>query len=124
MNKIIARLRSKAGESLIESMAAILIFTFASIAMYTMIMSSNDINQRAEETEETNMEQMVIAEMAAIEGKIVPKDQIDSEGKKVSHKVIFNISGSKIKVPVDVYGQKDGMYAYYPEGVSNEKAEE
>lgn len=117
MNKVIARLRSKTGESLIESMAAILIFTFASIAMYTMIMSSNDINQRAQETEETNMEQMVIAEMAASEGKI-------ADGT-----VLFTItSGTETKtldaVSVDVYGMTDGMYAYYPEGVSNEKAEE
>lgn len=117
MNKIIACLRSKAGESLVESMAAILIFTFASIAMYTMIMSSNDINKQAKETEETNMEQIVIAEMAASEGKI-------ADGA-----VSFSITvGTDTKpldtVSVDVYGMTDGMYAYYPEGVSNEKAEE
>ncbi len=106
MNKIVKRLRSKVGESLIESMAAILIFTLASIMMYTMIMAANDINLRAGEMETRNMEQVVIAEMA--------------EDDATERNVIFVVNGgdgnggTTVAVDVDVYGDQTSIYAYYP----------
>lgn len=112
MNKIIARLRSKTGESLIESMAAILIFTFASIVMYTMIMSANDINRQAAQKEQEVENQMRIVEMM--------------EGAGTTSAVNFVINGdtsNPISVTAETYGETGGMYAYYPEGVSHEEAE-
>ena len=52
MKKIIRKLKSKAGESLVESMAAILIFTLSSIALLSMISASADINRTAKVADE------------------------------------------------------------------------
>lgn len=44
MKKLFFRLRSSRGESLIESLAAILVFTLSSIIFLTMVTSANNIN--------------------------------------------------------------------------------
>ena len=62
MKNIIMRLRCKKGESLIESMAAILIFTLASIIMLTMVTASADINKAAKEAEKVYHEPLLKAE--------------------------------------------------------------
>ena len=49
MKHVMKRLKSKAGETLVESMAAILIFTFASIIMLSMVSYAADINTAAKE---------------------------------------------------------------------------
>ena len=101
MNKFVKRLRSKAGESLIESMAAILIFTLASIMMYTMITAANDINKRVKDAEEKYSQQMIAAEMA--------------EDTSIKSIVTFIINGSPADdVDVEIYGDTSGIYAYYP----------
>ena len=63
MNKILRRLRSKAGESLIESMAAILIFTMGSIIMLSMVSTAADINTKAKAADKSYNEQVRVAEM-------------------------------------------------------------
>ena len=109
MKNIIMRLRCKKGESLIESMAAILIFTLASIIMLTMVTASADINKAAKEAEKVYHEQLIIAEKA--------------EGTAVSSQVVFSISkadGSTDSkaVNVDVYAKDNSsLYAYYPQPV-------
>lgn len=45
MKKLFLRLRSSRGESLIESLAAILVFTLSSIIFLTMVTSANNINR-------------------------------------------------------------------------------
>ena len=52
MKQMLNKLKSKAGESLVESLAAILIFTMASIVMYTMVTTASDINLKAKEMDE------------------------------------------------------------------------
>ena len=52
MKQILNKLRSRAGESLVESLAAILIFTMASIVMYSMVTTASDINLKAKEMDE------------------------------------------------------------------------
>lgn len=110
MKKIIMRLRCKKGESLIESMAAILIFTLASIIMLTMVTASADINKAAKEAEKVYHEQLIIAEKA--------------EGAAAAGQVIFTISkadGSTDSEIVDVaiYAKDNrSLYAYYPAEVS------
>ena len=64
MKKIILKLKSKAGESLVESMAAILIFTLSSIALLSMISASADINRTAKVADEQFQKQMTVVEKA------------------------------------------------------------
>ena len=45
MKKLFSRLRGSRGESLIESLAAILVFTLSSIIFLTMVTSANNINR-------------------------------------------------------------------------------
>ena len=70
MKNFLRKLKSKAGESLIESMAAILIFTMASIVMYTMVTTAADINRTAKEMDEKNQEHMIAVEKGLPENKI------------------------------------------------------
>ena len=64
MKKIIRKLKSKAGESLVESMAAILIFTLSSIALLSMISASADINRTAKVADQQFQKQMTVVEKA------------------------------------------------------------
>lgn len=101
MNTIFNRLASRRGESLIESMVAILVFTFASIIMLTMITSAVNINQVAKDADQAYFEQMT-----AIEAK---------GGTPGSGYIEFSFSNGSLKetVPVAVYGAADGLHAYY-----------
>ena len=64
MERLIRKLKSKAGESLVESMAAILIFTLSSIALLSMISASADINRTAKVADRQYQEQMACVEKA------------------------------------------------------------
>lgn len=68
MERLIRKLKSKAGESLVESMAAILIFTLSSIALLSMISASADINRTAKVADRQYQEQMVYVEKAEVTG--------------------------------------------------------
>ncbi len=105
MNKVLKRLKSKAGESLIESMAAILIFTFGSIIMLTMVSTAADINTTAKEEDRSYYEQMVVVEMAQTESATPGTVSIS-----------INDSAKKTTIPVKVYRKAnvtDSLYAYY-----------
>ena len=96
------RLKSKAGESLVESMAAILIFTFGSIVLYTMVMAAADINGTAR-----TLEQDYYTQTAALER---------AEGTGTPTTITVQISGSSsFAIPVSVYGNaaQGELYAYY-----------
>lgn len=93
MNKILRRLRSKAGESLIESMAAILIFTMGSIIMLSMVSTAADINTKAKAADERYNKQIHVAEMT---------DMSDS-GYIKSGTVSISINGASDAVPVQVF---------------------
>lgn len=104
MNLILKKLRSRAGESLVESLAAILIFTMASIGMFSMVTAAADINQTAKEADRTSQEQMLIAEQG--------------EGSSTSGTVTMTlVSGDDtinvIVADVDIYGTEGGLFAYY-----------
>ena len=105
MKQIMNKLRSRAGESLVESLAAILIFTMASIGMYSMVTAAADINQTAKEADRASQEQMLIAEQG--------------EGSSVAGTVTMTLDqGDKdpinvIVASVDLYGTEGGLYAYY-----------
>lgn len=103
MELIIRKLKSKAGESLVESMAAILIFTLSSIALLSMISASADVNRTAKVADRQFQEQMVYVEKAEVAGS--------TEGR-----VTFNLNNQPIAQDEVYICQKDNenaLYAYY-----------
>ena len=103
MKNILRKLKSKAGESLIESMAAILIFTMASIVMYSMVTTAADINRTAKEMDETNQQHMIAVE------KGLP------DAKNGSAIITFSLGSTEIaQTQVDIYGgQDDSLFTYF-----------
>lgn len=112
MKQMWKRLKSKTGETLVETMAAILIFTFGSIIMLSMITSAATINKMAEEADA-----QYLADMQAVE-------KADNPRQGGEYFVVFaateaGLASSLDIVPVDVYGgSQDGLYAYYVKGGS------
>ena len=104
MNKIFKKLRSRAGESLVESLAAILVVTMASIVMYSMVTAAADINLAAKRNDQAVQEQMAIAERAE-----TPDDTgiinmyIKAEG---SNKNVASVT-------VNIYGEDGGLFSYF-----------
>ena len=103
MKNLFHKLRSKAGESLIESLAAILIFTMASIVMYSMVTTAADINRTAKIMDETNQQHMIAVE------KGLP------EAQNGSATITFSLDGTEIaETKVDIYGGTDGsLFTYF-----------
>lgn len=110
MNKLLTRLKSKKGESLVESMAGILIFTFGSIIMLSMITSAADINTAAKEANQIYFKDMLVVELA----------QTESANYGSTPAVSFSITDGSSPITsstkVDVYAGPGGLYAYYAEG--------
>lgn len=111
MKKIIRKLKSKAGESLVESMAAILIFTLSSIALLSMISASADINRTAKVADQQFQEQMTVVEKAEVAGS--------TEGHvtfKVNNKLVAE---DKVYICQKQYNDSEkqdnnsALYAYY-----------
>lgn len=103
MKNLFHKLRSKAGESLIESLAAILIFTMASIVMYSMVTTAADINRTAKIMDETNQQHMIAVE------KGLP------EAQNGSATITFSLDGTQIaQTRVDIYGgEDDSLFTYF-----------
>ena len=62
MKTIFKKLKSKVGESLVESLAAILIFTMASVVLYSMVTTAGDINGKAKEMDAANQQHLLAVE--------------------------------------------------------------
>ena len=58
------KLLNNKGESLVESLVAILIFTLSSILLYTMLSTATNLNRAAKEADEAHQQQMIYAEQA------------------------------------------------------------
>jgi hypothetical protein len=101
MKNLFHKLRSKAGESLIESLAAILIFTMASIVMYSMVTTAADINRKAKIMDETNQQHMIAVEMGE-----------DQNGSAI---ITFSLGSTEIaQTHVDIYGgDDDSLFTYF-----------
>lgn len=109
MKSILNKLKSKVGESLVESLAAILIFTMASIVMYSMVTTAGDINMKAKEMDEQNQEHLVAVEKGE-------SPWLNAENAAYcSGSVTFTLNGSTVaSEKVDVYGGEDGsLYTYF-----------
>lgn len=104
MKQLYKRLRSKSGESLIETLVATLIFTFGSIIMLSMITSAMTVSDAAKKADEKYFNDMKVVELAIT-------------SREGDHSVSFAVTESASRlsesVAVDVYGNDDGLYAYY-----------
>lgn len=99
MSNLFDRIRQNRGETLLESMAAILIFTFASIALLTMLMTAGNLNEKAAQQTQAQAAAMALAEMG--------------EGAAGTGTVRIILHGKTETAVVEVYGQGSGPYAYY-----------
>lgn len=102
MNKVLKRLKSRVGETLVESMAAILIFTFGSIIMLSMVTAAADINTAAKEADVKHRKEMEFVERA--------------DGTGTPGSIVFSYGSEKTEsVVVSVYtAETNALYAYYP----------
>lgn len=84
MKRLRTKLRGKTGESLVETLCAILIFTLASVGMYTMILTANRINSDVREKDRGIQEQLIIVEKAegTAEGGTVTVTLTDGKGNE------------------------------------------
>lgn len=99
---MIKQVKSRRGETLLETLCAIMVFTFASIILLSMITAANNINQRVRQAEERFDEQTEAVEKKTGTGK--------------SGAVKVRIGSHEKSVDVMLYGGEDGsLYAYYTE---------
>ena len=112
MKQLAKRLKNKSGETLVESLAAILIFTFASIAMLSMISTAMNINKTVKDADDAYFQSMQIVEKA---------DLADGSTADSTDVEFYINTIKKDSVTVNVYGGGEGgVYAYYkvPQGGS------
>ena len=62
MKHLIARLRKRSGETLVESLAAILVFTLSSLLLFSMVNTANRINEDTKKADQERQSQLVVAE--------------------------------------------------------------
>lgn len=114
MNNLIHKLRSTTGESLLESLVAILVFTLSSIVLYTMVTASAEINTVAKEADQESQVQMIIAEQGEVSG------QDGSVSMTLTQTATDTVNLSMGTVDVIVYGgEGDALYAYYADDSTN-----
>ena len=102
MKALFRKLKNKAGESLIETLCAILVFTMASVVMFTMVNTAANINKQVKEMDAKNQAHMIAVE------KGLPSNKIGSGD------IVFTIGGQKKSIDVDIYGgTNNDLYAYY-----------
>lgn len=106
MTAFLKKLKSKVGESLIESLCAILIFTMASVVLFSMVSAAGDINGKAKAKDRENQQHMIAVESA------------NDAAKNGSAEFVFRLKNDEntvvARVTADIYGGKNGsLYAYY-----------
>lgn len=101
------KLRNNRGESLMETLVAILIFTMSSIIMYTMVTTAADINMTAKESDQANQAQMLVAEQGEGDG------QEGTVSMKLTKAGSVTANQSLGTVEVEVFGESGDLYAYY-----------
>ena len=93
------KLLNKKGESLVESLVSILIFTLSSIMLYTMLSTATEMNRKVKEISKAYQEQMVYAEQA--EG-----------GVPVEQAVTFKYVHGGTETPLFEYDASDNVKLY------------
>lgn len=101
MERMLNKLKTCAGETLMESLASVLIFTMASILFLTMVTSASRINSTAKEADQKlQADQIVLEEASSGSVKVVQ---------------VF-VNGNLIDTPqVSVASTASGeLFAFYP----------
>ena len=104
VKKCFSKLKSRRGESLVEVLAAILIFTMASIIMYTMVTTAADLNTVAKAADRANQAQMVIAEQA---------EGVGTPGQVQMTISVGTNTITVADVEVEIYGTTGGLFSYF-----------
>lgn len=108
MNKVLAKLKSRRGESLIESLVAIMAFAISSVVMYSMITAAADINITARRSDEDYQNQQIMVEQAQGSGRSASISMTLTQGANGTMNQYMG------KVNVAVYGGDDGeLFSYY-----------
>ena len=97
------KLRSRKGETLVESMVSILIFTLSSILLLTMISAASSINKAAKESDASRQAQLSAAEAG---------ENSSIQGAKVG----IAVGGNSASVTYDVYISQlepGALYSYF-----------
>ena len=99
----------KKGETLVETLSAILIFTLASIILYTMVTSAAGVNKKAREQDVIIGNQLSVAEHADAPmgtGTVTISIPAAAEGGIPVQVAEFNVS---------IYrnGDEDSLYSYF-----------
>lgn len=106
--KLIRKLRSQTGETLVESMASILIFTMASIILLSMIATASKINVTAKKVD------------AAVRTELYAAEAQEGDGETGSITVSYTVTGvggtrteSAPPIPVSIYSSGENtLYSY------------
>ena len=106
MNMMFRKLRSRRGETLVETLASILVVTLASIVMYSMVTAAADINTTAKRNDQTVQEQLIAAERAEQgdrtgSGKIYMFIEVNGETEEIA------------EVDVDIFGAEGELFSYF-----------
>ena len=101
----------KKGETLVEVLAAILIFTLSSIILYSMVTTASRVNMKALESDASIEKQMAIVEHAET-------SKGTGEVKMILKNMVIN--GSTVDKPLDPINVKvycddseNSLYSYY-----------
>ncbi len=107
MKKILARVQARQGETLVEAMAAILIFTLSSIFLFSMLSTAARINKAAQFSAQAQCEELRYAELGA--------DAPDAVCQPSEIRIAMD--GEIIAVlPAEVYqmpGTENALYSYF-----------
>ncbi|MEG2037021.1 MAG: hypothetical protein RRZ93_03445 [Ruthenibacterium sp.] len=87
MDKLRKRLRSRAGETLVETLSALLIIVFSSLILMTMSMTAANINRQTAEADKRFREELLTAEKGG--GESEKTVTILSGGKRYSYEVLY-----------------------------------
>ena len=103
---------NKKGETLVEVLAAILVFTLSSIILYSMVTTASSVNMKAQAKDEAVQNQTKIAEYA-LEGKT--EGEVILTMRKNDGSVIQINGKDSISIPVFIFKDEadDSLYTYY-----------
>lgn len=100
------KLKTQNGETLIEAMVSLLIALLSVMFLTTSVLTAANINKATREADEKFADELKYAEgRIAAEGKEVVQNEIWIDFQSVDD----------VRVDVDVYGGKDGMFISYEE---------
>ena len=115
MNKLHQLLRSSRGETLVESLVSVLVFTLSSLLLFSMVFAAANINRSAKQADLDRQEQLSAAETG--DGETVPGTVTVLIGSEVIPSESFNDISICRKEP-------GALYSYFrsapdPEGLES-----